>query len=244
MRLFTLLLVAFSFSAFSQSIPYGKWVFQDLGDTTIADAEGLKFGRLFFGSFYLTLQENGLYQTSLMEKVSNGYIDFDKSTDSIIHLISEDEEALQVEVIHKTEDIIRIKLRGKMDFLIQRTGYQDTLLMEDLRDRPEGVVFNPDLLVNKKWHYIHTSLSENKEVAEATEAIIQDGYIVYNSDGTFEQHIIGLDLEGTWKTNENQTSITTHSEELTRLWFVKELNESTLKLLIPHSRKIIELQSN
>jgi hypothetical protein len=244
MRFFTLLLLALGFSAFSQNIPYGKWVFQDLGDTTIADAEGLAFGRMFFGSFYLTLQENGLYQTSVMEKVSNGYIDFDKSTDSIIHLISEDEESLEVEVLDKTEDNIRIKMRGKMDFLLQRTDYQDTLFMEDLRNKPEGIVFNPDLLVNKKWHYIHTSSSENKEVVEAVEAIIQDGYIVYSSDGTFEQHIIGLDLEGTWKTNDNQTSITTYSEDLTRLWFVKELNESTLKLLIPHSRKMIELQSN
>ena len=244
MRFSTLILLVVSLSSFSQTIPYGKWEFKDLGDTTITDAEGLAFGRMFFGSFYLTLQENGLYQTSIMDKKSSGYIDYDISTDSVIHLISEDNETLQIEVLEKKDQHLRIKMRGKMDFLLQNIPYRDTLYLEDLRDKPEGIVFNPDLLVNKKWHYTHTSTSENEEMAEAVEAIIQDGYIIYHSDGTFEQHIIGLDIEGTWETNGNKTSITTYSEELTRLWFVQELNDNTLKLLIPHSRKIIELKSH
>lgn len=244
MRVFTILIILAYVNVSAQTIPYGKWIFEDLGDTTTIDVDGLEFGRIFFESFYITLQDNSLYQISILNRISNGYIEVEACSDSMIHLISEDQEELKIQILEKSKNSLRVKIKDKMDFRLKKASYSDTIQIKDLRNKPEGVELNPAFLTDKKWHYIHTSESKNEDIANAVEAIVQEGYIMYGSDGTFEQHLLGIELEGTWEISNNKTSITTTTEDFTQLWFVQELNENTLKLLIPHSRKIIELKSN
>jgi hypothetical protein len=223
-----LLLLAFT-SLFSQTKKdvAGLWQFKEIIATKDMDEKSIAMLTQYFKETSFDFNENGLYLGTLMGNADNGkWILAGKK----IELTSDKGEIYTLDIIEHKKDLLSVKLK-KASFIMSRVS--DSEIISPVSVTSDSYVAATKQQLCKKW-FLKETISEKEltpEMKEALNSMFKGSYIRFNTDGSFDLEIMGIEEQGKWKFGDDKKAIITEAEGNKGYWNVLEISADKLVMV-------------